>query len=68
MEDIKMTWHCKSCNRNFIRDPETKQTTEIIDGAPKILFCPYCNSEKIENISDPKKQDNRNRAILRKVR
>jgi rubrerythrin len=37
-----MTWHCKSCNRNFLRDPETKH-------------CPYCNSEKIENISDSKK-------------
>jgi DNA-directed RNA polymerase subunit RPC12/RpoP len=55
MEGIKMTWHCKSCNRNFIRDPGTERTKEIIDGEPKILFCPYCNSDKIENISDSKK-------------
>ena len=47
-----MIWHCKSCSRNFIGNPKTKQTTEIIDGKPKILLCPYCDSEKIEKISD----------------
>jgi Zn finger protein HypA/HybF involved in hydrogenase expression len=46
-----MTWHCRSCDRNFFRDPRTERTKEIIDGEQKILFCPYCNSDKIENIS-----------------
>jgi len=50
-----MIWHCTSCNRNFIGDPKTKQPTVIIDGAPKILLCRYCDSEKIEKISDSKK-------------
>ena len=55
VEDYEMTWHCKSCNRNFFRDPNMERTKEITDGTSRILFCPYCNSDKIENISDIKK-------------
>jgi Zn finger protein HypA/HybF involved in hydrogenase expression len=40
MEDAKMKLHCKSCGIYF-------------DGLPALLICPFCNSKKIERISDP---------------
>jgi hypothetical protein len=46
-----MTWHCKSCDRNFFRDPRKERTTEGDDAQIMFLFCPYCKSDKIENIS-----------------
>ena len=55
MEGIIMTWHCRSCNRNFFRDINAERIKEVIGDAPKIFFCPYCNSDKIENIPDSKK-------------
>jgi len=42
-----MTWHCESCNRNFITDPRLREAPEKTEGEPQILFCPYCNSDKI---------------------
>ena len=50
-----MTWHCKSCNRNFITNPRIRETSGEIDREPKILSCPYCNSDKIEVILNLKK-------------
>ena len=47
-----MTWHCNSCKRNFLRDINAERTKDIIEGKPKILFCPYCNSDKIEYIQN----------------
>lgn len=50
-----MTWHCKSCNRNFITDPKIREKKETLESDMQILFCPYCNSDKIENLSELKK-------------
>ena len=43
MEDTKMKWHCISCGIYF-------------DELPALLICPFCNSKRIERISDPFKK------------
>jgi len=50
-----MTWHCKSCNRNFITNPKLREISGKIDEKVTIEFCPYCNSDKIEKISEIKR-------------
>jgi rubrerythrin len=39
-EGLKMRWHCISCGIYF-------------DELPALLICPFCNSKRIERISDP---------------
>jgi rubrerythrin len=39
-EGLKMRWHCISCGIYY-------------NELPDLLICPFCNSKRIERISDP---------------
>jgi Zn finger protein HypA/HybF involved in hydrogenase expression len=38
---LKMKWHCKTCRAYFAEVPD-------------LLICPYCNSNRIEEVSNGK--------------